>query len=199
MASNPKDRKAETAAATGAPSADPQIEIENGNEDEDGNGNGNGNGDKGVWEKDELKEKDVLKEELEIKQKDWKDKEKELVKDQKDIYEAKVHKDHKDTKEAKDKEYKEHKDYKDPKDHKLEFKDHKPELKDQQKDLDKQSLPLGPVNPGDPATRPDIEQRLAALEGKVATFIRDSSRPDLRAGALKNEPDQSGGGQGSGG
>jgi hypothetical protein len=182
MASNPKDPKAETAAATGAPSADPQIE----------NGNGDGNGDKGVWEKDELKE-------LEIKQKDWKEKEKELVKDQKDINDAKVHKEHKDIKEAKDKEYKEHKDYKDPKDHKLEFKEHKPELKDQQKDLDKQNLPLGPVNPGDPATRPDIEQRLAALEGKVATFIRDSSRPDLRAGALKNEPDQSGGGQGSGG
>jgi hypothetical protein len=57
--------------------------------------------------------------------------------------------------------------------------------------------PLGPGNIGDPAISASVEQRLATLEGKVATFIPDSSRPDLRTGALKNEPDRSGGGGGT--
>jgi hypothetical protein len=52
----------------------------------------------------------------------------------------------------------------------------------------------GPVqiDPGDPAISAGLAQRVANLEGKFATFISGENRPDLSAGALKNEPDQGG-------
>lgn len=196
MASKPKDPKAKTATASGARAVAPPKKNE---------------------AKDLKEPKDKDKDKDKEKEKD-KDKEKEIAKDFKD---QKEYKDPKDSKEQKDKEHKEQKDQKDQKetkdhkeqkDSKDQSKEHKSELKDHTKDFDRQldkiapenpkdlvESPLGQVNIGDPAIRASIEQRLATLEGKVATFIPDSSRPDLRTGALKNEPDRSGGGESSGG
>jgi hypothetical protein len=200
MASNPKDPKAETAAATGAAAVAPHIKGDKTSKDKEKEKEKDG----GVKEPKEGKEKEKEKD------KEWAEKspllDQKLQKDTKDTKDHKEQKDFKDHKEQKD--FKEHKEQKDQKEHKDQIKEHKdqikekPETKEFQKEFDqigRPESPLGQVNPGDPAIRPDIEQRLAALEGKVATFIPDSSRPDLRAGALKNEPDQSGGGQGSGG
>jgi hypothetical protein len=211
MASNPKDPKAETAAATGAGAAAPIKKNE-------------------AKDIKEPKEKNEVKDFKEPKEKDGKDsKDHKDQKEHKDQKDQKEHKEHKDQKDQKDtKEHKETKDHKEQKDHKDHIKEHKWELKDQQKDIDKQAVKpekdiekqaikpefekiepehpkdlvegqLGPGNIVDPAFRANVEQRLATLEGKVATFIPDSSRPDLRMGALKNEPDRSGGGGGTGG
>jgi cobalamin biosynthesis protein CobT len=194
MASNPKDPKAETAAATGAAAVAPHIKGDKTSKEKEKEKDGDKGG--GVKEKEG--------------DKNWAEKspllDQKLQKDTKDTKDQKEQKDYKDPKEHKD--FKDHKEQKDQKEHKDQIKEHKdqikekPETKEFQKEFDqigRPESPLGQVNLGDPAIRPDIEQRLAALEGKVATFIPDSSRPDLRAGALKNEPDQSGGGQGSGG
>jgi hypothetical protein len=188
MASNPKDLKAETAAATGAAAVAPHIKGDKTSKDKEKEKDGDKTG---VKEKDGKPELDKLDKLPLLEQK--------LQKDTKDTKDHKEQKDYKDPKEHKD--FKDHKEQKDQKEHKDQIKE-KPETKEFQKEFDqigRPESPLGQVNPGDPAIRPDIEQRLAALEGKVATFIPDSSRPDLRAGTLKNEPDQSGGGQGSGG
>jgi hypothetical protein len=43
------------------------------------------------------------------------------------------------------------------------------------------------VDPGDPALTAGLAQRVANLEGQLATFISGANRPDLSTGALKNE------------
>jgi len=51
--------------------------------------------------------------------------------------------------------------------------------------------PVNPVNPIGPVTH-GIEARIAQLEasvGQLTTFITAAMRPDLSAGALKQEPD----------
>jgi hypothetical protein len=47
--------------------------------------------------------------------------------------------------------------------------------------------PGRPVDTGDPAVNADLAQRVANLEGQLATFISNANRPDLSTGALKNE------------
>jgi hypothetical protein len=47
--------------------------------------------------------------------------------------------------------------------------------------------PGGPIDTGDPAVSAGLAQRVANLEGQLATFISNANRPDLSTGALKNE------------
>jgi hypothetical protein len=47
--------------------------------------------------------------------------------------------------------------------------------------------PGRPIDTGDPAVSTDLAQRVANLEGQLATFISGANRPDLSTGALKNE------------
>lgn len=47
--------------------------------------------------------------------------------------------------------------------------------------------PGKPIDTGDPAINAGLAQRVANLEGQLATFISGANRPDLSTGALKNE------------
>jgi hypothetical protein len=47
--------------------------------------------------------------------------------------------------------------------------------------------PGRPIDQGDPAILEGLAQRVANLEGQLATFISSANRPDLSTGALKNE------------
>jgi hypothetical protein len=47
--------------------------------------------------------------------------------------------------------------------------------------------PGRPIDQGDPAVNAGLAQRVANLEGQLATFISNANRPDLSTGALKNE------------
>jgi len=113
----------------------------------------------------------------------------------------------KDTKDQKSeaKDLKDHKvetkekiESKDLKDHKLEVKEQKVEkaevdvgpksIIDNPKISDGPGPVINPVNPGGQG----LEARIAQLEatvGQLATFITGAMRPDLSAGALKQEPD----------
>lgn len=51
------------------------------------------------------------------------------------------------------------------------------------------------IDPGDPAIAAGLAQRVANLEGQLATFISGANRPDLSTGALKNEAPQAGKGK----
>jgi hypothetical protein len=207
MASTPKTPKKRVAKKTGpAKQVDKKVEIKEIKEPKEK--------DKEIKEKDfkdvskDHKEKPEVKEHK-IEVKEAKQENKELK------FEGKEHKNEKI--EIKEKpEIKEHMkaeklESKELKIEKIEGKEHgkdggKIEIKDQKenfKEVIDKNTPENPkdlveggggpvIDPGDPVISAGLAQRVANLEGQLATFISNANRPDLSSGALKNEAPQAG-------
>lgn len=131
--------------------------------------------------------------------KDFKDKEKELIKDTKDTKDSKDQKDRKDRKEKEKELIKDNKDTKDRKDQKdrKEGKDGKEkelakEIKDRKDSVEKTREIFSPTAEGEGG---GLEERVAAVEAvieQLVHFIGEEHRPDLSSSALMEESQQLG-------